>query len=175
MPEWGAGAWPCPRAQKLSPLPTTRGKGLTGHLARLGAWPRASRRSGPEAAGEAEGEPGQLQRSQHLGAVLGSCRGIVCRRKLPRPLQGTAGELLLVARGAAPGRTGSGRAGLRSCFPQPGRAVRLRPTLPGFSGSWAVRWPLTHPLIPPLCPQGLFISSRGAVSSASWSAFQVLS
>lgn len=76
---------------------------------------------------------------------------------------------------AAPGRTGSGRAGLRSCFPQPGRAVRLRPTLPGCSGSWAVRWPLTHPLTSPSCPQGLFISSRGAMSSASWSAFQVLS
>ena len=92
MPEWGAGAWPCPRAQQLSPLPTTRGKGLTGHLARLGPWPRASRRSGPEAAGEAEGEPGQLQRSQHLGAVLGSCRGSSAEGSSPHPCRGLQGS-----------------------------------------------------------------------------------
>lgn len=59
VPEWGAGAWSCPRAQQLSHLPTTRGRGLTGHLAPPGGWPQASGGSSPEAAGVAEGEPGQ--------------------------------------------------------------------------------------------------------------------
>lgn len=92
MPEWGAGAWPCPRAQQLSPLPTTRGKGLTGHLACLGAWPRASQRSGPEAAGVAEGGPGQLQRSQHLGAVPVPTGGSSAEGGSPHPCRGLQGS-----------------------------------------------------------------------------------
>lgn len=92
MPEWGAGAWPCPRAQQLSPLPTTRGKGLTGRLACLGAWPRASQPSGPEAAGVAEGGPGQLQRSQHLGAVPVPTGGSSAEGGSPHPCRGLQGS-----------------------------------------------------------------------------------
>lgn len=173
----GEGAAGCPSGElapgpahghsSSAPSPPLEGR------ASLAVWPAWGPGPGrPSAAAQRlPGWPKGGQVSYSAASTWGLCRFLQGGRlqKEARPTPAGA------CRGAAPGRTGSGRAGLRSCFPQPGGAVRLRPTLPGCSGSWAVRWPLTHPLTPPLCPQGPFISSRGAVSSASWSAFQVLS
>lgn len=162
MPEWGAGAWSCPWAQQLSHLPTTRRRGLTGHLAPPGGWPQTSGGSSPEAAGVAEGEPGQLQHSQHPGTVPGSCRGVVCREKHPPPLQGTAGALLLSHWGVA---------GLAPVLFSPA----WRGTPPEAHPPWLQRDPgRTVAPIRLLTPPS-FISSQGAMSSASSLALQVLS